>query len=566
MTYDGEDARIYANPHALPRTWVVAGQRRVTGGDAALAAITDPGFDARRTAVVERPVPGLSDGASEPAGTSRIAAYDGERVELSARADRRALVVLSDVWFPGWRATVDGRDAPIERVDYLLRGVAVGPGEHRIVLEYRPWSWRAGWIVSLLTAALLVCRHAVEECAPMAGSLERTLNRLRAAADPAALTGVVQRAFKHADRSRGIYPALGELAERYRGTWEPPDLTAFELRVFSQNGEDGVLAEILRRIGVAGGEFVEFGVQDGSEGNTVFLAQVLGWRGAYLEADDAAYAALERRYAANPRVRTLHAAVEPDTVEALFDRAGVPEEPDVVSIDVDGNDYWIWRALSRYRPRIVVIEYNGALDPGSRRVMPYTPGFRWDHTSGYGASLGALEELGGREGIPARAHRVGGRQRVLRARGPRRRAAGGRGGAAPRRQPCAHGAGPPGAARRSGLVSREHRPASTTAISDSPGSSQSQSSPACSAHAASAATGPASAGPARRAAAATAPNSSASRAKPTSPSSASVSRYSEWASRTGSRNGRSRSHSAWKPPLPTPRTGWSPNVRTATRQ
>ena len=147
VTYDGEDARIYANPHALPRTWVVGGQQRVAGGDAALAAITAPGFDARRAAVVERPVAGLSDGPSGPAGTSRIAAYEAERVELAARADRRALVVLSDVWFPGWRATVDGRDVPIERVDYLLRGVAVGPGEHRIVLEYRPWSWRAGWIV-----------------------------------------------------------------------------------------------------------------------------------------------------------------------------------------------------------------------------------------------------------------------------------------------------------------------------------------------------------------------------------------------------------------------------------
>jgi len=228
--------------------------------------------------------------------------------------------------------------------------------------------------------------------------IERTLNRLRSAADPAALSGAVQRALKHSDRSRGIYPALGELARRYRGVSDPPDLTAYELRVFSQNGEDGVLAEILRRIGVADGTFAEFGIQDGTEGNTVFLAQVLGWRGAYLEADAAAYAALERRYAANPRVRTLHAAVEPDTVEELLARAGVPPEPDVVSIDVDGNDYWIWRALERFGPRVVIVEYNGSLDPASRRVMPYTPGYRWDHTSGYGASLGALEDLAQEKG------------------------------------------------------------------------------------------------------------------------------------------------------------------------
>ncbi len=221
------------------------------------------------------------------------------------------------------------------------------------------------------------------------------LDRVRSAAEPRALGALVQRSLKHADRSRGVYPALGELARRYG---EAPDLTASELRVFSQNGEDGVIAEILRRIGTGGGGFVEFGIQDGTEGNTVFLAQVLGWSGVYLEADDASFAALERRYAGNPRVRTLHAAVEPDTVEALFAQAGVPEEPDIVSIDVDGNDYWIWRALTAFRPRLVIVEYNGAFDPASRRVMPYTPGFRWDGTSAYGSSLGALEDLGTEKG------------------------------------------------------------------------------------------------------------------------------------------------------------------------
>jgi hypothetical protein len=221
--------------------------------------------------------------------------------------------------------------------------------------------------------------------------MKDVFNRLRAID----AGGAVQRALKHADRSRAVYPALGELARRYG---EPPDLTASELRVFSQNGEDGVIAAILGRIGAGGGGFVEFGVQDGTEGNTVFLAQVLAWPGVYLEADAAAFGALERRYRATPRVRTVHAAVEPDTADALFAQAGVPQEPDVLSIDVDGNDYWIWKAITSYRPRLVVIEYNGSLDPASRRVMPYRPGFRWDHTSGYGASLGALEDLGADKG------------------------------------------------------------------------------------------------------------------------------------------------------------------------
>jgi uncharacterized membrane protein YfhO len=65
------------------------------------------------------------------------------------------VAVLSDNWYPGWKATVDGRDAPIERVDYMLRGVRVGAGVHRIEMRYEPTSYRIGWIVSLLGVVAL---------------------------------------------------------------------------------------------------------------------------------------------------------------------------------------------------------------------------------------------------------------------------------------------------------------------------------------------------------------------------------------------------------------------------
>jgi len=224
------------------------------------------------------------------------------------------------------------------------------------------------------------------------------LDRVRAAVRPERVNSLVKRALDAGDRSRGIYPALGELAGRWRAAGDVPGLTAHELRVFSQNGEDGVLAEIFARIGVGGGGFVEFGASDGAENNAAFLAQVLGWPGVFLEADPAAFAALERRYRGAPRVRTVQAAVEPDTVEELLRGAGVPAEPDLLVIDVDGNDYWIWRALERFRPRVVVIEYNGALDVPTPPVMPSPPGFAWDGTTAYGASLAALEELAGEKG------------------------------------------------------------------------------------------------------------------------------------------------------------------------
>ena len=153
-TYDGPDARLYANPHALPRAWVVGAQRVVPGDDDQLAAISEPSFDPRREAIVSAPVAGLAEAPAQR-GSARITRYEPDRVELSASASGAGLVVLSDVHYPGWTATLDGREVPIERVDYLLRGIAVGSGEHRIVMTYEPWSWRAGWVVSLLTALAL---------------------------------------------------------------------------------------------------------------------------------------------------------------------------------------------------------------------------------------------------------------------------------------------------------------------------------------------------------------------------------------------------------------------------
>jgi hypothetical protein len=211
------------------------------------------------------------------------------------------------------------------------------------------------------------------------------------------------------ERTRWIYPALAELVRRYTEAPTPTTaeaaleraagLTRFEYRVFSQNGEDGVLAELCRRTGVAGtGSFVEFGVQSGREGNCVFLADVLGWSGLFMEMDADQHVALERKYRASARVRTLRAQVTPDNVEDLFARGEVPEEPDVVSIDVDGPDYWIWRALERFRPRMVVVEYNSSLDPAAKLVQPADAPAGWSGTDRYGASLGALVALGDRKG------------------------------------------------------------------------------------------------------------------------------------------------------------------------
>ncbi len=199
---------------------------------------------------------------------------------------------------------------------------------------------------------------------------------------------------------RSSFLALSELNSRHLkvsaaagAAPEDRGLTGFELRVFSQNGEDGILTEILRRVGAPTRYFVEFGVESGREGNCVFLADAAGWTGLFMEADDEMFGRLEGKYAAQRSVSTIRARVGTENVESLFAQAGVPAEPDVVSIDVDGQDYWIWAALEAYRPRVLIVEYNSALDPRRRLVQPDEPGHGWDGTSYYGASLGALESL-----------------------------------------------------------------------------------------------------------------------------------------------------------------------------
>jgi Bacterial membrane protein YfhO len=158
LVYNGPDAMIYANDDSLPRTWLVTGQDVVKGDKQALTKIVSSGFDPRRAVVTERPLPGLSEheiGSAAP-GNARITHYGAEQVEISARANSPAELVLSDTSYPGWQVTVNGRPAQISRVDYLLRGVAVPAGNDRIVFTYNPTSFRNGWLVSLVAAVATV--------------------------------------------------------------------------------------------------------------------------------------------------------------------------------------------------------------------------------------------------------------------------------------------------------------------------------------------------------------------------------------------------------------------------
>jgi len=166
------------------------------------------------------------------------------------------------------------------------------------------------------------------------------------------------------------------------------DITRYERRFSSQNGEDGILEAIFTVIGTAGKYFVEFGAASGRECNTARLARN-GWTGLLMDA-------------ATPppdaRVPIRREFITAENINALFAKYNVPPAFDLLSIDIDGNDYWVWKSIAAYRPRVVVIEYNASVRPTESSVMPYDPNFRWSGTDYFGASLLALAKLGATKG------------------------------------------------------------------------------------------------------------------------------------------------------------------------
>ena len=178
----------------------------------------------------------------------------------------------------------------------------------------------------------------------------------------------------------------------------PARLERYGFKVFSQNDEDGILQEILRRIGADHRMFFEFGSGNGLENCTHYLL-AQGWSGVWADTDTALADATRKTfesYAESLRVETAHITAE--NINSRVDELRLPENLDVLVIDIDGNDYYVWEALEAIKPRIVVIEYNASLPPPVRLVQAYNPELRWNGTRYFGASLMALADLGVRKG------------------------------------------------------------------------------------------------------------------------------------------------------------------------
>lgn len=157
------------------------------------------------------------------------------------------------------------------------------------------------------------------------------------------------------------------------------DLVPHRRKVYSQNGEDGIIEMLLSRIGIVHRFAVEISCGDCQECNTRLLREK-GWRVVAV---------------GDPPGEKVWITAE--NVNGFLDAKGVPEDPDLLVIDIDGNDYWIWKVIDRC-PRLVVIEYNAFAGSDAAVVMPYDPDHVWSGSYYFGASLKALAELGQEKG------------------------------------------------------------------------------------------------------------------------------------------------------------------------
>lgn len=195
------------------------------------------------------------------------------------------------------------------------------------------------------------------------------------------------------------------LINQLKAAGELPRIADAEFKVFSQFGDDGIIQYLIHKIDIPREKqiFIEFGVQDYQESNTRFLLRNDNWRGLILDGDPSniEYVIHSAEYWRHD-LTAVAAFIDCDNVNDLFKQSGFSGEIGLLSIDIDGNDYWVWERIDSVNPIIVVAEYNSTFGAQLAVTVPYDAGFQRGlaHYSNlyWGASLQALSRLASRKG------------------------------------------------------------------------------------------------------------------------------------------------------------------------
>lgn len=176
-----------------------------------------------------------------------------------------------------------------------------------------------------------------------------------------------------------------------------------EFKVFSQNGEDGIIQYLIHNLEIPNKIFIEFGVETYIESNTRFLLINNEWSGLILESDADFVNFIKKDYIFQKY--DLHVEkvfITKDNINTVFKNYTNLTDIGLLSIDIDGNDYWIWENITEIQPRIVICEYNASFGDSKKVTIPYQANFDKNtaHYSNlfFGASLNALCDLADKKG------------------------------------------------------------------------------------------------------------------------------------------------------------------------
>jgi hypothetical protein len=164
----------------------------------------------------------------------------------------------------------------------------------------------------------------------------------------------------------------------------------YKKNIYSQFGEDGLLAHFLNQLKITNGYFVEFGAWDGRHLSNCAHLISQGWQGCFVEGDKNRFDQLHRNYEQNPAVRLVNEFVTPtgdSTLDIILQKNEAPSEFDVLSIDIDGNDYHIWSSLEQHVAKICIVEFNPTIPAALDYVQPI------DQSIQIGSSLLSLWRL-----------------------------------------------------------------------------------------------------------------------------------------------------------------------------
>jgi hypothetical protein len=193
------------------------------------------------------------------------------------------------------------------------------------------------------------------------------------------------------------------LIQNIRDGQSPASLRDAEFKVFSQFGDDGIIQYLIHHLAPLPDSFVEFGVENYRESNTRFLLLNDNWRGLVLDGDQKCVDQIQRDEIYWRHTLTARCAfVSRENINDLILESGFVGKIGLLSMDIDGNDYWVWEKLDVIDPTIVIVEYNSIFGPDLAVTIPYDPKFvrHRAHYSGqfWGASLSALDLLATRKG------------------------------------------------------------------------------------------------------------------------------------------------------------------------